>query len=117
MYDIKEVTLRKNEHIKKRPVIIFHEDDMSIVAEFLMTDAPLFKSSILNDFEEVMYKQLYNIERSGNRTHIQLQEQWTTLSNLFDEADGFTPYRTYMIATDTLYELTKMWFDVLEEYQ
>lgn len=116
MYDIKEIELTNKSMKKKRLVITFHDDKMGIVGEFLMTDAPLIGGNILNVLKSALNDKKNLIHVSGNRTHLQITKSYTTITDLFDETDGLSPYEQYTIDTKTLYKLTKMWLERLESY-
>lgn len=116
MYDIKEIILTNNSIKKKRPIITFHDEKQAIVGEFLMTDAPLLRDDVLNVLQSVLNNEQIKANISGNRTHLHIMKNKTTITDLFDAIDGFSLYEQYTIETDSLYDLTKMWLERLKDY-
>lgn len=119
MYDIKEVELTNtNKTIKKkRPVIIFHDKQMAIVGEFLMTDAGLLGGRVLQLISSVLKGETQDEHFIGNRCHLLIKKDVTIIEDLFEETDGMLVYSAYTIETTLLYELTKMWLGLIKSYE
>ncbi|TQS75368.1 hypothetical protein DX933_06550 [Ornithinibacillus gellani] len=117
MYQIKEVVLRNQHHEKNILVIEFDQPEMAIVGEFLMTDAALADHAALNEINQVLSGEKTTAEFSGNRCALSIGQDTTTITDLFDAADGIPVYNDYEIKTDTLRGLIRMWLDKLQAFK
>lgn len=117
MYEIKEIELMNNSITKKRLVITFHDEEMAIVSEFLMTDASLMDGSVLNLLLEVIQGTKEEAQFSGNRCYLTINKDKTIIQDLLSDLAGITPYKTLEIKTDLLYELTNMWLKRLAKME
>lgn len=116
MYTIKEIVLKNKHHKQKRKVIDFHDPEMAIVAEFLMSDASLLNFSILQQIESVLSGKQQTASVNGNRCAVHMTKHQTVIEDLMtDMFDGIQTYETYKIDTATLKELILMWRNELQK--
>jgi len=116
LYTIKEVILKNKHHEQKRKIIEFHDPDMAIVAEFLMSDASLLNFYILKQIESVLSGKRQEASVNGNRCAVHITKHKTVIEDLLtDMFDGIQPYETYEIDTTTFKELILMWHDELQK--
>lgn len=118
MYQFREVELKNKKMIKKVLVIEFDQEDMAIVAEFLMTDASLLDYSILRQIDKVLSGE-HNCEKAnGNRFNLVIKPDTTRMEDLFEGLfDDFVTYPTYEMSTKTLRELIVMWRDKKDTFE
>lgn len=116
MYDIKEVELTNQSITKKRLVITFHDEEMAIVGEFLMTDAPLMDGNVLEKLANVIDGKKQKAEFTGQRCHLTIKKNKTLIEDLF-YLEEITLYAPLSICTKELYNLTKMWLGKLAEQE
>lgn len=112
MYEIKEIELKNRSITKKRLVISFHDEKMLIVGEFLMTDASLMDGEVLTLFKSVLTGEKSSETFSGNRCYVIINRDHTVIEDLLDDYS----YPTYVMDTNELYDLTKMWLKRLAQY-
>lgn len=117
MYDIKEVVLKNKRQKKKRLVITFHDEKMTVVGEFLMTDVPLLNKEAVQLIEKVLQYECEQKFFTGQRCHLNITKETTTISDLYVDIDGMIPLEPYTISTRTLLDLINMWLKRLEQEQ
>lgn len=115
MYDIKEITLKNKQYEKKRKIITFHDEAMTIVGEFLMTDAPLMDGKVLHIIERVIQGKEETATFTGQRCQLMIAKDETTIVDLYAERPGMTKLASYTIDTITLLDLIHMWLQRLSE--
>src|SRR5690625_3794768 len=110
MYSIEEKVLTNNSLTKKIPIISFHNPEMAIVAEFLMTDAPMLQFSVLEKIDQVLSGKKEKIHSSGQRTSWVLKKDVTKIEDLFDGLyEGVKTHPPVKIETKLLKDLIYMW--------
>lgn len=117
MYQFKEIDLKNKDQTKKVLAIEFSEEKMSIVAEFLMTDASLLDYEVLTKMDQVLAGMSKHEESSGNRCGLVIERNTTKIEDLFEDLfDDFNTYESYEMSTVKLRELIVMWRDKQEEF-
>lgn len=116
-YEIKEVELRNNSITKKRRIIQFADEQYEILAEFLMSDAPLMDWQIVRQVENVINGNATSIKSSGNRTHIHVTLEETVLTDLLSSIEkDFSALQPLRIKTENLYSLLQRWYTLNTEH-
>lgn len=116
-YEIKEVELRNNSITKKRRIIQFADEQYEILAEFLMSDAPLMDWQIVREVENVVNGNATSIKSSGNRTHIHVTLEETVLTDLLASIENdFSALQPLRIKTENLYSLLQRWYTLNTEH-
>lgn len=117
MYQFKEITLKSNNHERKRLVIEFTDPTYDIVAAFLMSDAAMLQFEIVDHIEDVLTGKTETIETSGNRFSLIIQKEETMLEDLFtDLYDDFPTYERLVMPTETLLKLIHAWKEETEKF-
>lgn len=117
MYHFKEIELKNKDQTKKRLIIEFTENDMEIVADYLMSDASLLDYSVLSQIDQVLSGLSKHEESNGNRYSLVIKRDTTTITDLFaDLYDDFDAYESYEINTVKLRELIAMWRDETQAF-
>lgn|SRR5690625_1029182 len=111
MYTIKTITLKNDGVERKRRIITFTDKAMAIIAEFLMTDAPIGNGVVLAQFEAVLFGNEKIATFSGNRCHVTIRGATSIVTDTFTHVDRKVQYESYTIDTKQLYNLTKNWLE------
>ena len=110
MYELKEVLLKNGEHEERRLVIEFHDEELAILAEFLMSDSQLLSDELTLAFDHVRGGFSLEEELSGNRCSVVIGEYNTEISDLFDDLDSdVTGYQALELPTEEFHEYVDMW--------
>lgn len=117
MYQFKEVELKNKHQNKKVLAIEFKDQDMDIVAEFLMTDASLLDYGVLTQVDQVLAGNSKRKVSNGNRYGLVIERNTTKIEDLFEDLfDDFNTYEPYEMSTVKLRELIVMWRDKKDEF-
>src|SRR5699024_1410767 len=85
MYEIREIELKNDQHVKKRLVITFKNPEEEIIGVFLMTDAPMYHFELIEDIEAVLSGRKKGFTHAGNRCEIEVDVDETIISDLFED--------------------------------
>lgn len=115
-YVINEIELTNKTNSRKRLVIEFANPSYAILAEFLMSDAPLMSWRIIQDIGNVISGKQESFENSGNRTHIHVTKEETNITDLFSGMfDEEVIYKPVTIETKKLLQIISEWFAANEQ--
>lgn len=111
MYTIKKITLKNYGIQRTRRVITFTDEAMTIIAEFLMTDANINDHEVLTRFQAVLNGAEKTASFTGNRCHVTINADKTTVTDIFIQLPEKEQYQPYTMNTEKLYNLTKNWLE------
>lgn len=99
MYSFREVHLKNKAHEKTVLVMDFHDAQMAIVTEFF-NESNIFLQEVLTKMELLKKRTLAEVEVSGNRCHLVMNERYTKISDLFEDLfEDTSTYPQYQLKT------------------
>lgn len=108
-YEIKEVTIKNKEHVRKRHVIEFKNDAYQLLSPLLMLDAPLLNWRLLDEVEALLAGEKERLDFTGNRTTVTATKEEAKIEDSLGELDPSSQLPTVWIKTEELYDLLTFW--------
>lgn len=113
MYEIREIELKNDKHVKRRLVITFEDPQEEIIGVFLMSDAPMYQFELIGDLEAVLSGQREPFVQAGNRCEIEVGVKETVISDLFAHMVEDAAMPSVTLKTEKLLQYIKMWQEAL----
>lgn len=117
MYSFKEVTLQRSGIEKKRLVIQFEDENMEIIAQFLMTEVGNDGMTYIDGIVSVEKEETPLFEGTGNLFAWHVTKEKSVIEDVYYDAEEQIGYEPIELKTSDLKEFITVWTNTYEAWK
>lgn len=117
MYSFKEVTLQRSGIEKKRLVIQFEDENMEIIAQFLMTEVGNDGMTYIDGIVSVERGETPLFEGTGNLFAWHVTKEKSVIEDVYYDAEEQIGYEPIELKTADLKEFITVWTNTYEAWK